>query len=437
MKSIIYLIIILIICFHSYSCSDNTTDDLISKYETVEIGSSAEYIADVDWLEPETEYSYSGENENIVSIYHGIYERQGDRIYMQTKSDGANTYNYISLTTGDQFNFCPDPLCPHTRDGGCQYLDIVDMLLSKTDENIVYIVKDYFDGETACNYICEIDLENNTIERIYGKKNSELFDAYNMRFINDNKIYFEVNRKHTIKDESQSLPDEYFYMELDLVTHEAREIKNEYTSGEYGSCIFASDDYFFFSDSDGTRLLATDKNFENSIIVYDFPGNYSLVSPYYDYETDEFYCVIYSNFMTKLSDDGVTEGYILRVDGDLNVERLDMRSDLILDMQLTRDYIYYTSYDPIEYGISPRGGVCYDESGGKIWRVPRDDVSAEPELVFDGHGEFAFRMGYYAVGDCLYLDYSEIVQENGTGYFRWHGINARVNFVDGTIKWLT
>ena len=140
--------------------------------------------------------------------------------------------------------------------------------------------------------------------------------------------------------------------------------------------------------------------------------------------------------MTKLSDDGVTEGYILRVDGDLNVERLDMRSDLILDMQLTRDYIYYTSYDPIEYGISPRGGVCYDESGGKIWRVPRDDVSTEPELIFDGRGEFAFR-GYYAVGDCLYLDYSEIVQENGIGYFRWHGINARVNFVDGTIKWLT
>ena len=431
------IIVLLALSALLVSCSDNTTDDLISKYEDVEIDSNPKYIADVDWLQPETEYSYNDVNENIVAVYKGIYERKGDRIYLQTKSDGASTYNYISLTTGDQFNFCPDPLCPHTRDGGCQYLDIVDMLLSKTDEDIVYIVKDYFDGETACNYICEIDLENNTIERIYGKKNSELFDAYNMRFINDNKIYFEVNRKHTIKDESQSLPDEYFYMELDLVTHEAREIKNEYTSGEYGSCIFASDDYFFFSDSDGTRLLATDKNFENSIIVYDFPGNYSLVSPYYDYETDEFYCVIYSNFMTKLSDDGVTEGYILRVDGDLNVERLDMRSDLILDMQLTRDYIYYTSYDPIEYGISPRGGVCYDESGGKIWRVPRDDVSTEPELIFDGHGEFAFRMGYYAVGDCLYLDYSEIVQENGTGYFRWHGINARVNFVDGTIKWLT
>ena len=434
-RSIRFILCVLLAVLPLVACSDGNEQELIEKYGNVE--TESDFIADIDWLEPETEYSYDGEDENIVAIYSELYNRQGDRLYLQTKSGAANTYNYINLKPGEQFILCPDPLCPHTRDSGCQFIDISCIQVSD-DENIVYAVKYCFDDEASWNQICELDLVNNTIKPIYGEKSLKRFDIYMPYFIAGRKLYFETRRRNYPEEMIAAgvARDEVFLMELDLDTYEVRTFDNKYAAREYGSCIYADDEYFFFSDSERSRLFVTDRNFDNEQVVYDFPDNYQLTSPYYDNDTDEFYCVIYSKFMTKLSDDGVTEGYILRVDGDLNVERLDLRSDLILDMQLTRDYIYYTSYDPIEYGISPRGGVCYDESGGKIWRVPRDDVLAEPELIFDGRGEFAF-LGYYAVGDCLYLDYSEIVQENGIGYFRWHGINARVNFVDGTIKWLT
>ena len=111
-----------------------------------------------------------------------------------------------------------------------------------------------------------------------------------------------------------------------------------------------------------------------------------------------------------------------------------MPSEMITSFQLTRDYIYYTVYDPIQLG-SKNGRPLLDTTGGKIYRVPRDNTT-EGELFFDAKGELIFRGAYCVVGDNLYLQYYKVRGSGDDMSTYYTGSIARVNVKENTLKWI-
>ena len=422
------------------SCSDKTDqNELIEKYDS-NISTNSAHI-DIEWLEDETEYSYteSDTTYKIVDCLNDYLVFASDRVYIVTKADDTPTYSYININTGEIFPLCPDPLCNHTKNSGCRYLSLSGLIVEPEHEDVVYTIRTITNGGEMYGEIVKIDIENNTIDVIYSAEYKDSLELLQMLCVSDQKLYFKRSYRTETTDGGKVVANTTVteLMEIDLGTYDTHILQNEYASGEKGYIQCASNEYFYFTDMVNRRVFTVDKNFENERIIYEYPENYTIRDLYYDSSTSELYISLCSRYMVGLSDDGIIDGYIICIDKNNNVERLDTKSDRILKIQLTRNYIYYTAYDPIKYGISPRGTESIDETGGKIYRISRDDVSTEPELIFDGRGELVIQGGFAVIGDCLYLDYSEIVKEGGMAWFRWHGINARVNFVDGTIKWLT
>ena len=112
-----------------------------------------------------------------------------------------------------------------------------------------------------------------------------------------------------------------------------------------------------------------------------------------------------------------------------------MPSELITDIQLTNDYIYYTVFDPVQYGVTRQGSPTVDETGNKLYRVKRSDTSSE-ELVFDGQNEVIFKDDYFVSGDYLYITYWKPKTRDGITYFYRIGSKARINMKENTIKWI-
>ncbi len=115
--------------------------------------------------------------------------------------------------------------------------------------------------------------------------------------------------------------------------------------------------------------------------------------------------------------------------------------DGIYDWFETKEYVYFTKYDPVKLGSMTReGGKVFHveyEHGGKIYRIPKDGM--EEELVFDGGMELMIA-DWLVLGNHLYLMLNQLVNEGGEYHFLGMpgsmGI-IRVNMTDHTMKYLT
>ena len=125
---------------------------------------------------------------------------------------------------------------------------------------------------------------------------------------------------------------------------------------------------------------------------------------------------------------------VYKIDKEFNITEIPMPSEMITSIQLTKDYIYYTVYDPIQYGTR-KGHPILDTTGGKIYRVARDNTT-EGELFFDAKGELIFRGAYCVVGDNLYLQYYKLKGVADDTSFYYTGSIARVNVKENTLKWI-
>ena len=192
-----------------------------------------------------------------------------------------------------------------------------------------------------------------------------------------------------------------------------------------------------FADVDTRELYYTDYNFENPVTIMTYEDGYWFRNIYYDQDTEEMYVLVsYTGLYYPKNPDMSGKDInckVYKVDKDFNLTEIPMPSEMVTSFQLTRDYIYYTVYDPIQLG-SRNGRPILDTTGGKIYRAPRDNTT-EGELFFDGKGELIFRGSYCVVGDNLYLRYYKYkgVADDASCYYT--GSIARVNVAENTLKW--
>ena len=442
------------------SCSRTKTKEEILREaeqytENIALDTAYDYQKDMGkWLEPETSYEYdeNGDtSDEIVRLTDSNFILQKDRLYFQVgkptaTSFGADFWVYVSLKTGEKHYLCPDPLCEHTKQSACQYLDLAELTFHPDSESTLYMTKNISVENKYCGTICKIDLDNNKISELYRENltDSEArSNRFDLMFINENTLYF--TDRYTYREDNGEgevvFTDEVYFKALDLSetvsAGNARILDSEYDGKR---CVYVLNDQIFGIDSGvaygAGRFYVTDMNFgaEKTILEYEEGSHISGLC--YDQNTEEFYLLVSSNDMHISSNAENGKGKLYCLDRDFHCEEVPMPSEQILSFQLTNQYIYYTIYDPIVYGMSPRGIEATDESGNKIYRVSRDDTTVA-ELAFDGHEELRWRpSGYTITGDYLYMDYASIAREGGLVWFKAIGSTARINMKDNTIRWI-
>ena len=431
------------------------TEDLLSDAPSAPEG--YEYLEGVgSWLSAETEYK-SSPYDNIVSIKGNYFSITNDNIYFQLKKEeskrdetgyyytlGDPIYAYISGQTGEKHFICPDPLCTHGAYSGCQYLNLGNLTFSSSDTSLMYATRSAVEDGVFYPTVYEINNSAATITPIYkpDDKSEGLDMVYlELMFEKDGKLYFIYNSQYEyVNENGETEHDEKAkLMSLDLKTKQT-EVLNEDLSTRVG-LMGEVWDKLLFGDGDTLELYYTDYNFENPVTIMKFEDGYGLKNLFYDGNTDELYMLsYYGELMYPRNPDMSGKDIhckVYKMDKDFNITEVPMPSEMITSIQLTKVYIYYTVYDPIQLG-SRNGYLLIDTTGGKIYRAPRDNTT-EGELFFDNHGEIIFDgsigAAYCVVGDNLYLQYYKLRGSGDDMSSYYTGSIARVNVAENTLKW--
>ena len=413
-----------------------------------------EYLEGVgSWLSAETEYK-SSPYDNIVSIKGNYFSITNDNIYFQLKKEeskrdetgyyytlGDPIYAYISGQTGEKHFICPDPLCTHGAYSGCQYLNLGNLTFSSSDTSLMYATRSAVEDGVFYPTVYEINNSAATITPIYkpDDKSEGLDMVYlELMFEKDGKLYFIYNSQYEyVNENGETEHDEKAkLMSLDLKTKQT-EVLNEDLSTRVG-LMGEVWDKLLFGDGDTLELYYTDYNFENPVTVMKFEDGYGLKNLFYDGNTDELYMLsYYGELMYPRNPDMSGKDIhckVYKIDKDFNITEIPMPSEMITSIQLTKDYIYYTVYDPIQYGTR-KGHPILDTTGGKLYRVARDNTT-DGKLFFDAKGELIFKGSYCVVGDNLYLQYYKLKGVADDTSFYYTGSIARVNVAENTLKWI-
>ena len=417
-----------------------------------------EYLEGVgSWLSAETEYK-SSPYDNIVSIKGNYFSITNDNIYFQLKKEeskrdetgyyytlGDPIYAYISGQTGEKHFICPDPLCTHGAYSGCQYLNLGNLTFSSSDTSLMYATRSAVEDGVFYPTVYEINNSAATITPIYkpDDKSEGLDMVYlELMFEKDGKLYFIYNSQYEyVNENGETEHDEKAkLMSLDLKTKQTK-VLNEDLSTRVG-LMGEVWDKLLFGDGDTLELYYTDYNFENPVTVMKFEDGYGLKNLFYDGNTDELYMLsYYGELMYPRNPDMSGKDIhckVYKIDKDFNITEIPMPSEMITSIQLTKDYIYYTVYDPIQLG-SRNGYPLIDTTDGKIYRTPRDNTT-EGELFFDNQGEIIFDgsvgAAYCVVGDNLYLQYYKLRGSGDDMSSYYTGSIARVNVKENTLKWI-
>lgn len=447
------------------SCSKENKGIVIEKTENLLSDAPVapdgyEYLEGIgSWLTAETEYK-SSPNENIIVLSGNNFSIFNDNIYFQLKKEeskrdetgyyytlGDPIYAYISGQTGEKHFICPDPLCTHGAYSGCQYLNLGNLLLSDSDPSVMYATRfNLVDGITYA-YIYEINNSAATLTPIYTpveKPDGLHMVTIKLLFVKSEKLYFIYNTQYEYVNENgeTEYDEKSKLMSLDLKARQTEVINENYpTRAGLAGEVWGK---LLFTDADTSELYCTDYNFENPVTIMKFEDGYWYRNLYYDQDTEELYVLVsYTGlYYPKNSDmsDKDIHCKVYKIDKDFNLAEIPMPNDMLTSIQLTRDYIYYTVYDPIYLG-SRNGYPLYDTTGGKIYRASRDNTT-EGELFFDNHGEIMFSSSsslgaaYCVIGDNLYLQYNKVRGSGDDMSTYYTGSIARVNVKENTLKWI-
>jgi len=454
MKSVAILFLLTLSALLFVSCNDEQADktDIIQNLEqkvqqiTVSDDQQFEYQKELTpWYTPEVEYKYDPNGDNsdgiewISRFEFGSYTLEDGQLrflakYLLGGISEITMYTYLDIKTGEISYLCPNPLCSHRIEDGCLFVNLNGY---ERKDNYVYTVKYLYKGKYTHNTIVEIDIEQNTMRELFQCDNE--YDYLSITSLKDDIIYFQYfeETERTENEDGQINTNvEMREMYLDLKTGKSGISEKSTSEDNDYYILYQTEDWIYFKDEKNNRIMVADKDCSKKKVLITYEPEYRVSSILYDSFTEELYLSISSDdiIMDSLDHLDIEKGDIYVIDKDNKARKIEMPSDKIRGFQLTRNYIYYTVYDPLYYGTSIRGFDCVRQDGGKIYRVSRDDTTS-PELVFDAH-EVLFPGSYIVLGDYIYIDYSELISGGGYSYFRRVGSTARIHMENQTIKWL-
>lgn len=353
--------------------------------------------------------------------YYGLMEHD-----YGTSVGNQHMMAYMDLETGNWNTVCPDPLCAHNSEVICRYVNLMDWIF--TDQpGIAYCIRYAVDGDE----IYRADLNRDIIEMVY----KSTADSCYLTGYDHGKLYFRERYSETSGKQTK---ERVVMSALDSESGTAGKLGTLPDDWPYRIRYpeYVYNGYFYFNT--GEELVRTSPDFSRIESVVD--AEFGVSQWYLDQETGE---VFYSSVDLRGEIGSV---YRYR---DGNHEKLRLPHENIFSFAVTKDRIYYTTYDPVYYGISTAAAVMstddpsyfsvLDRSGGKVYAVDRDNLSGEAELIYETEDVSAGSMPrfneFVVMGD--YLFYYEVELEvevvNGTEYTRTGGSSRiRIGLKDGS-----
>ena len=443
----------LVILLSSALCScgrDSSVDSaLLDKAEEVGAGAKTpeenEYMG--DWL-PETVYS-PGDLSDTAGIRYFLIpmaDAAKDGVFFVStsvfESDGSGgkgingLLRVVDLETGEDRALCPDPLCEHVR-SACPY---VDLQSAGTADGAPYV----FRFETGIGN----NGQPNAVENI------ERLDPASGEFTVVAREEYDLSSSDQVHIMSHAFDGDCLayvraVIMIDRDTRTERRISTlvfvDLKTGRTTAEVPVPEEWMDFCvewmDGDVLRCsdtvhghYTTDKTLSGMTAVGD--GS-RFIYNCFDTETGEVFVNVYRNPDPQSLDRTVN---LARLSPDGTLEKIALPRDDLLAVEVTRSWIYYTAYDFVPAGMDHTGTreIGFDD-GGVIYRVPRSDPSAEPEIVFSDGVSFCMRdtlNPWFVLGDCLYFSSPEKFADGAGISFGRNVKGVRVNFVEYTCRYI-
>jgi len=355
------------------------------------------------------------------------------KMYFELKVHKGGTIHmpaYMDLKTGNFAYACPDPLCTHDDEKNCKYFDA--KMLTLTDKpGICYANLERVNVRGVT--LCRIDLNRDTVTPIL---KSEWPIPIPIGYTNG-KLYYEITDSITENKQTTEITTLYAIDDATGDVSEVCVIPEEWINDGIGFKLLHDGKMYFTSQC---CLYVTDMKFTAPVKIADFER--AMGPMFLDTNTGELY---FSDYNTDSLSGSV---YVYR---DGKVSEINLPHSEIYYFTMDNEKFYYSTYDPIYYGISntafylnknPNDCKVYDYAGGKIYAVDRDNPSQNAELIYDNNDETMLcRTGnhhYTIINGCLYYDEVAVRTEilNGTEYTLFASSDGqnkiRVNLADGT-----
>ena len=432
MKKIIMILFILF-CF-LVSCQRTITDQMIAEQlSTMEFSVSESMVksSQVDIYDSGNRIVSKNHIINDNKLYFKI-QKKNPKI---TGPGGLSMISYIDLKTGDSQIICQDPLCKHENNGECKYLGFEEVHF--IDDGVFYS----WNTNGVFSDLCKIDLKKDVITVIH--KPESYISLTLGTDVKTGVFYFYEVEVLTVSDEKQV---QYIY-HLYSVNPADDQVEyigvlNDTYADNIISALFIKDRQIFLIANGNlvkSNLLLTDME---EICALEGNNTINAYQWYYDKQKDELWF--------NISDHQANTGNIYVYTGE-KVRKVNLPHENIYSFCLTDENIYYSTYNPIFYGISassyylqgnPENHKVYDYSGGKVY-VTNRDYRVSSDLVYDCAGKYRIcssNQNYIVIDDCLCFDEVELIHEkiNGVEYTYFSSADTvnkiRVNLTTGELK---
>ena len=386
-----------------------------------------------DWGE-ETRYDVPD-----TSVLDGIVTSSGDlsgyydgKYYFSVKKARESTKMYIDLATGESHYVCPDPLCPHTKDADetCGAYSVPGMNIREGKGYDWLLTSDKDTPWIQTFTLTERDLTTGKVRALYSYDSNAMEEKHALpagSCIDGNLLWF-TNREFVTDAETKTQTQHDIVYTCDLTTGEISEpyhLPDEYD--QEGTGILWVQDGLFYMRSPQTKLFVTDQTFTGRRVLIDEPvpanGREQINYRISDENTGEVF-LLYGNKAEKT-------GTIYRIcDGE--IEELSMPHNEIYTFRLTKDKIYYMTYEESEYSAPWQE---HEYGGGKIYVTDRE-TRETAELFFDSKMQIPLIDSWYVVGNYVYVTVKDYTPNGDHPFSTIQNLKtARIHVTDGTIRY--